>query len=259
MASGTVLVTGSAGSVGSALVPRLAARGWDVRAIDVVGSESTVGQQLVGDCFDDSVLDAVLPGCKAIAHLAAIAGEAPLSDIAPSHITGFGRLLEAARRHGVRQVAFASSNHAVGFIPSDGRIAGVEVAARPDGFYGVGKAAGEALCSLYADRYGFRTVSIRIGSFRDSPNTVRHLATWLSPDDLGAVFDAALLAPGQGHSIVYGISRNKRGWWDLEPGRAIGYEPADDAEDYIDVIDPQSGTPDELDYLGGSFAWTDHG
>src|SRR5438034_1187033 len=135
MASRTVLVTGAAGSVGSALVPRLADRGWDVRAIDLVRNESAVGHRIIGDCFDES------------------------------------------------------------------------------------------------------------------PNTVRHLATWLSPDDLGAVFDAALSAPGQGHSIVYGISRNKRRWWGLEPGRAIGYDPVDDAEDHLDTIDPQSGTPEELDYL----------
>ena len=44
--------------------------------------------------------------------------------------------------------------------------------------------------------------------------------------------DAALTAPAPGFHVLYGISANTRAWWDLEPGRALGYEPQDDAEEF---------------------------
>ena len=39
--------------------------------------------------------------------------------------------------------------------------------------------------------------------------------------------DARLIHPN--NAALYGISANTRAWWDLEPGRALGYEPQDDA------------------------------
>ena len=42
-----------------------------------------------------------MPGCAAVVHLAAIPGEAPIADIAASHVVGTDRVLAAAVRHGV--------------------------------------------------------------------------------------------------------------------------------------------------------------
>ncbi|MEZ5117214.1 MAG: NAD(P)-dependent oxidoreductase [Candidatus Nanopelagicales bacterium] len=264
MTAGTVLVTGSAGAVGSALVPRLAAAGWALRLVDrVPGSGFAVEPphtETVGDCFDDAVLDAVLPGCDAVVHLAAVAGEAPVEEIAASHIVGTARVLEAARRNGVRRVVAASSNHAVGFTPR-ADLVGVDVRPRPDSFYGMGKVATEALCSLYADRYGMQTACLRIGTSIPRPLTRRHLSTWLSPDDLGRLVDACLRAPDLTYAVVYGISANTRRWWDLDPGRALGYDPQDDAEAYAAEIlastPEQTPDDDEYRFLGGSFAHVD--
>ena len=44
--------------------------------------------------------------------------------------------------------------------------------------------------------------------------------------------EAALTAEFDGFRSIYGISANRDAWWDLEPGRAIGYDPHDDAADY---------------------------
>ena len=109
--------------------------------------------------------------------------------------------------------------------------------ARPDTFYGVGKAAAEALCSLYHDRHGIAVACLRIGSFRDRPTTRRHLATWLSPGDAVRLVDACLGAPDLGFASVYGISANRRAWWDLASGRALGYDPQDDAEQWAAAIE----------------------
>ena len=94
--------------------------------------------------------------------------------------------------------------------------------------------------SLYADRYGLDVVSCRIGSFRAEPSTMRHLSTWLSHDDCVRMVEASLTAPAPGYAVLYGISRNTRAWWDLAPGRALGYEPRDDAETFSSTIASRS-------------------
>ena len=125
---------------------------------------------------------------------------------------------------------------------------------RPDTFYGVGKVAAEALLSLYADRYALDTVSLRIGSFLDQPETLRGLSTWLSPDDCVRMVDAALTAPAPGYAVLYGISRNTRAWWDLQPGRDLGYEPQDDADAWAGEVAPRSEDEAEGARVGGPFA-----
>ena len=100
-------------------------------------------------------------------------------------------------------------------------------------------------------------VSTRIGSFLDRPTTRRQLGSWLSHDDGVRMFQAALTAPAPGFAVVYGISANTRGWWDLGPGRALGYDPQDDAEQYAAEIEAQPETEAdraEAAHVGGPFA-----
>jgi uronate dehydrogenase len=167
-----------------------------------------------------------------------------------------GALLEAMLRHGVRRIAYASSNHAVGRTPRSARV-GVEVSGRPDTFYGVGKVAAEALLRLYADRHGIDTISTRIGSFGPKPTTRRELSTWLSHEDAVRMFHAALTANAPGYAVLYGISDNTRAWWDLEAGRALGYHPEDDAEQFAAEIEAVAETEEdraEAGHVGGAFA-----
>jgi phosphomannomutase len=253
-----VLVTGSAGSVGSALVARLPGAGWSVVGLDLVATASVDGvEAVVGDAFDPQVLDRVMPGCDAVVHLAAIPDEAPMADIAASHIVGTDLVLAAAVRHGVPRAVLASSNHAVGFTPR-AEMVGDDVPPRPDSYYGVGKVATEALGSLYHDRHGMAVAALRIGTFRDRPVSRRHLSTWLSPDDLCRLVDALLRAPDLGFAVLYGISANTRRWWDLAPAEALGYHPQDDAEAYAEQVlaATPDQTPDDPDvaYLGGWLA-----
>ena len=98
-------------------------------------------------------------------------------------------------RHGVGRIVYASSNHAVGFTPREPMLP-VGTPARPDSFYGLGKVAGEALCSLYHDRHGIAVACLRIGSFRERPTTRRHLSTWLSHGDAVRLVDACLRLAG---------------------------------------------------------------
>jgi uronate dehydrogenase len=262
-----VLVTGAAGSIGRALVSRLPAHGHTLRGLDrsplptdLAGASAA--EHTVGDLRDPAVLDAAVAGVDGVVHLAAIPSETSYAEAIDSHLTGTHDVLEAMRRAGVRRIVYASSNHAVGFTPrppEDGML-GVDIRARPDGNYGVAKAATEALCSLYVDRYGLEAVCLRIGSFLDRPKSRRALSTWLSPGDAARLASAALTAPDVGYAVVWGISANTRRWWDLEPGRRIGYEPQDDAEDFAEEVESTPATAkDDAEgaVVGGPFALVD--
>ncbi|WP_097240883.1 MULTISPECIES: NAD-dependent epimerase/dehydratase family protein [unclassified Streptomyces] len=254
-----VLITGAAGRMGSCLRELLPAHGYRLRSFDrlpVPGEPEAV----VADLRDTEALAAAMDGVDAVVHLAGIPGEAPFADILAANIDGTYRLYEAARAAGVRRVVYASSNHATGFTerPADGSSVPVDAPARPDTYYGVSKCFGESLASLYADRHGIETVSLRIGSFTPEPRSVRMLSTWLSPADWARLAHAALTGPvAGGHTVVYGISANTRAWWDLSSARALGYRPQDDAEAYAPELIAKFGElpadDPEFRYLGGSF------
>ncbi|CAA9351675.1 MAG: UDP-glucose 4-epimerase [uncultured Nocardioidaceae bacterium] len=257
-----VLVTGAAGSIGSVLCSGLVDRGHDVLGLDLmVEPEGFTGGWFTADCADPDAVAAVFDaavgsgGLDAVVHLAGIPHESSLPDALTSHVVTTGVLLDAMLEHGVSRIAYASSNHAVGFTER-AALVGDDIAPRPDTFYGVGKVGAEALLRLYVDRHGIDAVATRIGSFLPQPETRRHLSTWLSHDDAVRMFDACLNAADPGFSVIYGISANTRAWWDLRPGRELGYLPQDDAEHFAGAIE---ATPEadsdrvDADHVGGHF------
>ncbi len=236
------------------LQPRLAALGHDVVGADLPGRRGDLDL----DCTDHVAVEAAVEqvGPDAIIHLAGISTESSLPDALGSHVVSTGALLEAMVRHDVRRIVYASSNHAVGREPRS-ELLDADVRGRPDTFYGVGKVAAEALLQLFVDRHGIEVVSTRIGSFLDRPTTRRQLGSWLSHDDGVRMFQAALTAPAPGFAVVYGISANARGWWNLGPGRALGYDPQDDAERYaaeIEAVPETEADRAEAAHVGGPYA-----
>lgn len=261
-----VLVTGAAGSIGRVVVPGLLARGHEVVALDL--SPAPEGWDLpwhTADCADPDAVEAAFQSqedegspLQAVVHLAGHPGEAGLLDSVVSHTATTAALLDAMVAHRVDRIVYASSNHAVGRTPhaphSPDRPLSTGAAPRADTFYGVGKVAAEAVLQLYVDRHALHAVACRIGSFLDRPSTQRHLATWLSPADGVRMIEAALTTPAPGFAVLYGISANTRAWWDLEPGRSLGYQPCDDAEAYAAHIDPRAADDVEDALVGGPFA-----
>lgn len=252
----TVLVTGAGGSIGTVATVGLADRGHTVVGLDLTPEpEGHDGPWHTADCTDPDAVAAVFDAhpLDAVVHLAGIADETDLATALTSHAFTTAVLLDAMVAHDVPRLVYAGSNHAVGRTP---RVDLLDTATRPrpDTFYGVGKVAAEAVLSLYADRFGLDTISCRIGSFLPQPETARHLATWLSHDDCVRMLDAALTAPAPGYAVLYGISRNTRAWWDLEPGRALGFEPLDDAEAWADRIPERPEDAAENAVVGGPFA-----
>src|ERR1700733_10883045 len=260
----TILITGAAGRIGTMLRPRLARPGRVLRLLDVVplpGGPGAGEEAITASVTDLAAMTAACADADAIIHLGGISTEDAWAPILDVNINGTYTVFEAARRAGVPRVVFASSNHAVGFTPRDAFPVPDEAAPVPDTYYGVSKAAGEALAALYAHRYGLEAICVRILSCFDRPRDARMLATWLSPDDAGRLFEACLTAPAPGFRVIYGVSANTRGGWvSLDGARALGYEPQDDAEAYAaEVLAHHPLDPDDpvFRYLGGEFTLPD--
>ncbi|RKE23342.1 NAD(P)-dependent oxidoreductase [Streptomyces sp. TLI_171] len=252
-----VLLTGAAGGIGTMLRELLPPYGYRLRLADLKPVDGAP-DALAFDLRDAEAVREAVRGVDAVVHLGGISLEDTFANILHSNIDGTYQLYEAVRAEGVRRVVFASSNHAVGYTPLDGDLPiGVDVPPRPDTYYGLSKVFGESLASLYHDKHGIETVSLRIGSCFPEPRSPRMLATWLSPADCARLVHAALTAPDVGHTVVNAISANTRAWWDLAPARALGYHPQDDAERYAAEILATHGDlpPDSPDarLLGGYF------
>jgi hypothetical protein len=242
---------------------RLAREGRVLRLLDIADMAAGPGEETVTASVTDlAAMTAACQGADAVIHLGAVPTEGPWEEILHVNIDGTYNVFEAARRAGVPRVVFASSNHAVGFTPlGDGPVPDYAFPA-PDTYYGVSKVAGEGLAALYASRYGMDAVCVRILSCFERPQSLRMLATWLSPDDAGRLFEACLTAPSPGFRVVFGVSANTRGGLvSLAEARALGYEPRDDAEAYAAAViaehgDWNSGDP-AFRYLGGQFTFAD--
>jgi uronate dehydrogenase len=253
-----LLLTGAAGGLGRVLRPRLKAYCKTLRVSDHValGSAAAGEELVVAKLEDRPAIDALLEGVDAVVHLGGVSVEGPFDPIAQANIIGVYNLYEAARRHGVRRVVFASSNHVTGFYRQD-QVISPRDPMRPDGFYGISKAFGENLSRFYFDRYGIETACLRIGSSFPAPKDRRMLATWMSYDDLERLVVACLSAPVLGHTVIYGMSRNARSWWDNTSAAHIGFMPLDSSERFRAEVEARQPTLDVNDpvvrYQGGGF------
>jgi uronate dehydrogenase len=242
-------MTGAAGSVGRHLRSTLADAFDELILLDINTIEDPAAHERIVtvDLRDLDALIGTLAGVDGIIHLGGLADEADFHDLAEINIVGTYHLLEAARLNSVPRVVYASSNRATGFYPTN-HVVTSEDPYRPDGLYGVTKAATEALCRLYTDKFGLEIACLRIGSFEKAPTTPRELHTWLSPGDCTAAFRAAVDSEYT-FTTFYAVSNNTDLWWDLASGAAIGFEPRDDAASFADSI---SGDP--IEPQGGAFA-----
>jgi len=252
--TGRVLITGATGAIGSCLREGLRSQVGELVLTDARALEPTGHERFVqADLADREAVLRAAAGVDAVIHLGAIPTEAAFDELLGPNLIGTFNVFEAARRGGARRIVFASSNHATGFYPVEQRLSGSD-APRPDTLYGVTKAYGEALGSLYVDKFGLDVICIRIGSFGEQPRQARELATWLSLNDTVRLFAACLTAPSVGFRVIYGASANARLNWDLSAARELGYEPQDDAERYLADV---GGEPHRLH--GGSYTDRDIG
>lgn len=150
----TLLVTGSAGHLGEALVRTLRAQGATVRGLDLVATPFT---DIVGSIANRATVRAAMQGATGVLHAATLHKPHVVShtrqDFVDTNVTGTLHVLEEAAAAGVRGVVFTSTTSAFGraLVPPPGEPAAwITEAVRPvpKNVYGVTKVAAEDLCEL---------------------------------------------------------------------------------------------------------------
>ncbi len=253
-----LLLTGAAGGLGKVLRESLRPYTNVLRLSDIADiapARDEHEEVVICDLADKQAVHQLVEGVDAILHFGGVSTEHSFEDILGANICGVFHIYEAARRHGVKRVIFASSNHVIGFYKQDEVIDALSPR-RPDSYYGLSKCYGEDMASFYFDRYGIETVSIRIGSSFPEPQNRRMMSTWLSFGDLTQLLERALVTPGVGHTVVYGMSNNKDVWWDNRHAALLGFEPKDSSEVFREKVEaqpmPAADDPARV-YQGGAF------
>lgn len=167
----TILVTGSSGHLGEALVRTLQAERRNVRGIDILPGPFT---QLVGSIADRDFVRQCMKGVTAVLHAATLhkphVATHSRQDFADVNITGTLNLLEAAAAAGVTAFVYTSTTSVFGdaLVPPPGEPAAwvtEDVIPVPKNIYGVTKAAGEDLCQLFARNHSLPAVVLRTSRF----------------------------------------------------------------------------------------------
>jgi uronate dehydrogenase len=165
-------------------------------------------------------------GMDAIVHLGGLPGGDDWDALLQSNFIGTYHVFEAARKHGVKRIAYASRAGVLGPYPKD-QTRTTDMVPRPVGHYTISKVFGESLAYSYVHQYDMEIVCVRIGNFkleRDLPEHPHHL----SHGDCVRVFERAITHPDVQFEVVFGVSASNWPLYDLEHGkRAIGYEPQD--------------------------------
>lgn len=237
MSAEPILVTGSAGRIGQAVVKELLAQGERVRGFDRVPTPG-VADSHVGNLTDAEAVRRAAEGVRAVIHLAATPDDADfMTEILPNNIVGLHHVMEATRLAGVRRLVLASSGQ-VNWWQRER----TERAIHPDEpitpryWYAAAKVFAEAIGQGYAETHGLSVIAVRLG-WCPRPGQEKEIAAldwardvYLSPGDAGRFFHAAVRAPlSIRYAVVHATSRPLNlTRFDLEPTRELlGWEPQD--------------------------------
>lgn len=244
-----VVVTGSAGRIGQAVVAELTRRGHAVRGFDLKPTPGA-DDSIVADLLDRPALDRAMRGATTLVHLAATPDDVPnvLDDLLPANVTGLFHTLEAAREAGVRRLVLASSGQMNWWRNQQGGpfpIA-VEDPVTPKYWYAATKAMLEAIGRGYHEMHGQSVIVGRLGWCPRTKEQVAEIAAWpwaqdvyFSPNDAGRFFACAVEAPPSiGFAIVYATSLPLHELrYDLVPAKELlGYEPREQWPAGIEVV-----------------------
>ena len=253
-----ILLTGAGGGLGQVLRDRIKPWADVVRLNDVkdIGPARAGEEIMLCDLADRDAVLKLMEGVDAVLHFGGISVEDKFEPIMNANILGLHHLYEAVHKCGVGRVIYASSSHVVGFYETTDLV-DADMPLRPDGFYGISKAFGEALSRYYYDRFGTETVCIRIGSSFPEPKSARMMVTYLAYDDLVELLRCALFTPRVGHTITFGTSDNPTKWWDNRKAAHLGYVPKSSSSQFEHLFPDSAARPAADDmtatYQGGPF------
>jgi len=237
-APSTVLVTGSAGRIGQAVVRELKSSGFRVRGFDLAPTPGA-DELIQGDITDGPAVGRAAAGAAALVHLAAIPDDDDfLTRLLPNNVVGVYHVLEAARLAGVGRLVLASSGQVVWWQRFTGPLPiTTDAPPTPRAWYAAAKVLLEAAGRAYAEGHGLSVVAGRLGWCPRDRAHVEELAStdwgpdvYLSPGDAGRFFARAVMAPASlRFAVVYACSRPVgTPVYDLAPARdLLGFEPQD--------------------------------
>lgn len=166
-----VLITGSAGHLGEALIRTLRASGETATGLDIKASEYT---DCVGSITDREFVKRSVAGCNAIIHTATLhkphVGTHNRQDFVDTNISGTLNLLEEAVAHGCNAFVYTSTTSTFGdaMRPEPGQPAvwvTETLRPRPKNIYGVTKTAAEDLCNLFHRNTGLPCIVLKTSRF----------------------------------------------------------------------------------------------
>ncbi len=181
-----VLVTGSAGHLGEALVRVLGAEGHEVVGLDRLASPHTA---VVGSIVDRALVRSAMEGAQAVLHTATLhkphVGSHDRQAFVDTNVTGTLHLLEEAVAAGVSCFVFTSTTSTFGraLSPPEGAPAAwitEDVPPIPKNIYGATKTAAEDLCELVHRDHRMPVIVLRTSRFFPEAD---------DRDDVRAAFD----------------------------------------------------------------------
>ena len=177
----TVLVTGSSGHLGEALVHTLQAQQRKVVGVDVRPGAFT---HRVGSITDRAFVSGCMKGIEAVLHAATLhkphIATHSRQDFIDVNITGTLNLLEEAASGNVATFVYTSTTSVFGdaLAPPPGEPAAwvtENVIPVPKNIYGVTKAAAEDLCQIFARNHALRTIVLRTSRFFPEEDDARNV------------------------------------------------------------------------------------
>jgi len=186
----TILVTGSAGHLGEALMRTLRAEAQNVLGIDIKPSATT---DRVGSIVDARFVDDCMRGVTAVLHTATLhkphVATHSRQDFVDTNISGTLNLLEAAVRHGVAAFIFTSTTSAFGDAlrpPPEQPAAWIteDVVPVAKNIYGATKTAAEDLCRLFHRNQQLPCLVLRTSRFFPEPDDDPARRSSFSQDNL---------------------------------------------------------------------------
>lgn len=166
-----ILVTGSSGHLGEALVRTLRAEGHAIVGLDCVPG---AGTDVVGSITDRATVARCMAGAEGVLHTATLhkphVASHTRQQFVDVNISGTLNLLEEAVAAGVRAFVFTSTTSAFGDAlspppPAPAAWITEAVAPQPKNIYGVTKVAAEDLCRLFHRNHGLPVLVLRTSRF----------------------------------------------------------------------------------------------
>lgn len=239
MAPPLVLVTGSSGRIGRAVVAELQARKRPVRGFDRVPTPG-LDDCVVGTLTDAAAVRRAMQDVGTLIHLAATPDDVDdvVGDLLPSNVVGVYHVFEAARASGVRRLILASSGQVVWYE----RLRGpwpirADTQPTPRSWYAATKMFMEGAGRAFAEAHAMSVLAVRLGWCPRTPEQVREITesdwakdVYLSPGDAGRFFACAVEAPADiRFAVIYATSKPaKTVYMDMKPAKdLLGYEPRD--------------------------------